>query len=219
MTWWPGSPGSGAPTACSLAMSHSRTVPSRPLVISVRSSRLIASQEIGPACPENTRVTGVQSAVEKTRAPDELESAINRPLGENRAVSTPPSRSTLRTRRLVRASESSSLVNSATATRRPSRLSCTSLGVRPVEVVPGQLREAGCRRLVAERAVGSSVVVVVEPDGEGGGSLLGAGVDGAVGPAGEQRADEAFGLAVGAWPVGPRAQVAQAERAAGERVG
>src|SRR4051812_8554174 len=93
------------------------------------------------------------------------------------------------------------------------------LGVRPVEVVPGQLREAGCRRLVAERAVGSSVVVVVEPDGERGGALLGAGVDGAVGPAGEQRADEAFGLAVGLWPVGARAQVAQAQGAAGERVG
>ena len=48
----------------------------------------------------------------------------------------------------------------------------STLGVRPVEVVPGQLREASCRRVVAEGAVGSSVVVVVEPDGERCGSLL-----------------------------------------------
>src|SRR3954454_5836007 len=93
------------------------------------------------------------------------------------------------------------------------------LGVRPGEVVPGQLRDAGCRRGVAEGAVGSSVVVVLEPDGQRSGSLLGAGVDGAVGPAAEERSDEALGLAVGARSVGPRAEVAQAEGAAGQRVG
>ena len=110
MTAWPGSPGSGAPTACSFWMSHSRTVPSRLLVASVRSSRLIVSQWIGPACPEKTRVMGVQSAVDQTCAPSELESAIRRPLGEKRAVSTPPSILTLRARRLVRASQISSLL-------------------------------------------------------------------------------------------------------------
>lgn len=52
------------------------------------------------------------------------------------------------------------------------RLTLRLLGVRPEEVVPGQLREAAGRRLVAEGAVGSSVVVVVKPDGERGGALV-----------------------------------------------
>src|SRR3954466_3123436 len=86
-----------------------------------------------------------------------------------------------------------------------------TLGVRPGQVVPGQLREAGCRRVVAEGAVRSSVVVVAKPDGERGGALFGARVDGAVGPAAEERADEALGLPVRARPVGRRAQVGQAQ--------
>src|SRR4051812_35620958 len=43
-------------------------------------------------------------------------------------------------------------------------------------------------------------------------------VDGAVGPAGEHGADEALGFAVGLRSVGPRAQVAQTEGAAGDGV-
>src|SRR4029077_18899725 len=60
--------------------------------------------------------------------------------------------------------------------------------------------------------------VVLKPDGERVGALLGAGVDRAVGPAAEQRSDEALRLSVPAWAVGPRAEVAQPQRAAGRRV-
>src|SRR5205823_5232522 len=42
--------------------------------------------------------------------------------------------------------------------------------------------------------------------------------DGAVRPAAEQRANEPLGFAVGLWPVGAGAQVADPERPAGDRV-
>src|ERR687888_1390249 len=62
------------------------------------------------------------------------------------------------------------------------------------------------------------MVVVPEPAVKGGGAFVARAVDGAVGPAGEQGADEAFGFAVGLWPVGAGAEVADAEPAAGECV-
>jgi hypothetical protein len=70
------------------------------------------------------------------------------------------------------------------------RHGATGLVVRPEEVVPGQLREAAGRGLVAEGAMRSSVVVVLEPDAQRGGALRAVAVDGAVGPAGEQGTDE-----------------------------
>src|SRR5438876_5132817 len=62
------------------------------------------------------------------------------------------------------------------------------------------------------------MVVVPEPAVKCPRAFLARAVDGAVGPAGEQRADEALGLAVRLWTIGAGAQVADAERAAGERV-
>src|SRR5690349_24689590 len=64
----------------------------------------------------------------------------------------------------------------------------------------------------------SAAIVEVEPGGERSLPLVGGAVDGAVRPSREQRADEAFGFAVGARPVGPRAQVFEPERLAGECV-
>src|SRR5713226_2243408 len=62
------------------------------------------------------------------------------------------------------------------------------------------------------------MVVVPEPAVKGGGALVARAVDRPVRPAGEQGADEALGLAVGLWPVGARAAVADPQRSAGERV-
>src|SRR4029450_10414428 len=56
------------------------------------------------------------------------------------------------------------------------------------------------------------------PAVKGCGALGTGAVDSAVGPAAEQGADEALGLAVGLGAVGAGAQVADAERAAGDRV-
>ena len=64
----------------------------------------------------------------------------------------------------------------------------------------------------------SGVIGGVEPAGEGVGALARGRVDGAVGPAGQQGADEALGLAVGAGSAGPDAEVAKSQAAAGERV-
>ena len=75
-----------------------------------------------------------------------------------------------------------------------------ALGVGPSQVV--QLVEASDRCLVAEGAVWAAMVVGPEPAVKGGGAFAAGAVDRAVGPAGEQGADEAFGLAVGARPVG-----------------
>src|SRR5919198_3903663 len=62
------------------------------------------------------------------------------------------------------------------------------------------------------------MVVVPEPAVKGGGAFVARAVDGAIGPAVEQGADEALGFAVGLWPVGAGAEVADAEPAAGEGV-
>src|SRR6059058_3660561 len=62
------------------------------------------------------------------------------------------------------------------------------------------------------------MVVVPQPAVKGGGALCAGGVDRAVGPAAEHGADEALGLAVGLRAPRPGAQVADAERAAGDRV-
>jgi hypothetical protein len=63
------------------------------------------------------------------------------------------------------------------------------------------------------------MVVVPEPAVKGGGALGAVAVDRAVGPARQQRADEALGLAVRLRPVGPCAEVPDPERATGDRVG
>jgi hypothetical protein len=62
------------------------------------------------------------------------------------------------------------------------------------------------------------MVVVPEPSVKRAGAFLARAVDRAVGPAFEQRADEAFGFAVGLWPVGAGAEVADAELAARDSV-
>src|SRR4030095_4622592 len=62
------------------------------------------------------------------------------------------------------------------------------------------------------------MVVVPEPAVKGGGAFAAGAVDGAVGPAVEHRADEAFGFAVGLRPVGAGAGVSDARPAAGGRV-
>src|SRR5271169_21457 len=62
------------------------------------------------------------------------------------------------------------------------------------------------------------MVVVPEPAVKGGGAFLACAVDGGVGPAVDQRADEAFCFPVCLWPVGPGAEMADAEGLAGERV-
>src|SRR3954447_13172422 len=62
------------------------------------------------------------------------------------------------------------------------------------------------------------MVVGPEPAVKGCGAFAAGGVDRAVGPPGQQRADESLGFAVGARAVGPRAEVTDAERAAGEGV-
>jgi hypothetical protein len=72
-------------------------------------------------------------------------------------------------------------------------------------------------RLVAEGAVSAAMVVMPEPSVKGADAFGVGAVDRAVGPAAQQGADEAFGLAVGLWSVGASAQVAQSEGAAGDR--
>src|SRR6266566_5266565 len=62
------------------------------------------------------------------------------------------------------------------------------------------------------------MVVVPEPAVKCGAAFAARAVDGPVCPAVDQRADEAFRFAVGLWPVGASAAVADAESAAGERV-
>src|SRR4051794_15166817 len=62
------------------------------------------------------------------------------------------------------------------------------------------------------------MVVVPDPAVKGAGAFAAGAVDRAVGPAGEQGADEAFGFAVGLGPVRPGAEVAEAGLAAGECV-
>ena len=62
------------------------------------------------------------------------------------------------------------------------------------------------------------MVVVPEPSVKGGGAFCAGAVDRAVGPAGEEGADEAFGFAVGLGAVGAGAEVADPEGAAGDRV-
>src|SRR5205823_5213213 len=84
--------------------------------------------------------------------------------------------------------------------------------------VPVEPVEALDRGLAAEAAVWSSVIVEVEPAGEGAASFVACAVDRAVGPAAEHRSDEALGFAVGAWPVETGAKVLDPERFAGERV-
>src|SRR3954464_4074749 len=94
-------------------------------------------------------------------------------------------------------------------------------GINHLVVGPGRVVkrvEASDGRLVAEGAVWSAAIVEVDPAGQRGGALAAVAVDRTVGPAGQQGADEAFGLAIGLGAVGPRAQVADAERAAGDGV-
>src|SRR5918996_1722436 len=62
------------------------------------------------------------------------------------------------------------------------------------------------------------MVVVPEPAVKGGGAFAARAVDGAVGPAGEERADEALCFAVRLRPSGPGAQVLDAEAATAERM-
>src|SRR5215218_2741784 len=62
------------------------------------------------------------------------------------------------------------------------------------------------------------MVVVPEPSVKGLAAFVARAVGGAVGPACEQRADEAFCFAVRLRPARARAQVADAERLAGERM-
>src|SRR4051794_763841 len=108
-----------------------------------------------------------------------------------------------------------------TATSRPPstivlRNIAAGLGVGPRQVV--QLVEASDGRLVAEGAVWAAMVVGPEPAVKGGGAFAAGAVERAVGPAAQHGADEALGFAVGAGPVGPGAQVAQAHHAASDRV-
>src|SRR3954453_189864 len=63
------------------------------------------------------------------------------------------------------------------------------------------------------------MVLVPEPAVKCGGAFGAGAVDGAVGPAVDQCADEAFGFAVGLVPVRPCADVFDAEAGTGERVG
>src|SRR3954454_23156695 len=62
------------------------------------------------------------------------------------------------------------------------------------------------------------MVVLPEPAVKGGGAFLAFAGYGVVGPAGEHRADEALGFAVGLGSAWPCAQVADPQSAAGERV-
>ena len=62
------------------------------------------------------------------------------------------------------------------------------------------------------------MVVVPEPAVKGCGAFGAGAVDRAVGPAGEEGADEAFGFAVGLGPVGAGAEVADTQGAAGDRM-
>ncbi len=63
--------------------------------------------------------------------------------------------------------------------------------------------------------MGSPVIVVGEEFGESEGGLDRGWVGAVVGPAAQERLDEAFGFSVGAGSVGSGAQVAQAESCAG----
>jgi hypothetical protein len=64
---------------------------------------------------------------------------------------------------------------------------------------------------VADRAVWSSVVVVVKPGTESRGPLIRACIYASVGPVVLKRLNESLGLAIGARSVGTRAEVAQVE--------
>src|SRR6188474_290879 len=62
------------------------------------------------------------------------------------------------------------------------------------------------------------MVVVLEPAVKGCGSFCAVAIERGVGPAAEQSSDEALGLAVGLWTVGPRAQMAYCHGATGDGV-
>ena len=59
------------------------------------------------------------------------------------------------------------------------------------------------------------MIVVAKESGESEGSMLGGQVRAAIGPASQERLDEAFGLAVGARAIGPGSQMTQAKPFAG----
>ena len=83
-----------------------------------------------------------------------------------------------------------------------------TLAVRPSQVVPCERFQPLEWRLVVKGAVWLASIVEVEPAGEGEAPRLAVAVDGAVGPAAEQGADEALGFAVRARRrVGAAAQV------------
>jgi serine/threonine protein kinase len=90
-----------------------------------------------------------------------------------------------------------------------------ALDVVPRNVIQIEPMESvdGC--LMAEGAVWTALIVEGEPGSECEAPVGGVAVGGGVRPLGEQRADEAFRLAVGAWPVGLGAQVTQALSCAG----
>src|SRR5262249_29762035 len=94
-------------------------------------------------------------------------------------------------------------VTGTRTTTTPGRAAKESSG--RLAVVPDEVVQSRGRWLVAEAAVGSSVVVAGEVGLEGGCALGVAAVDAGVGPFVQQRLDGAFGFAVCAGPVRARA--------------
>src|SRR5262245_32584098 len=88
-----------------------------------------------------------------------------------------------------------------------------------LDVVPNEVVHSRGRRLVAEAAVWSSVVVAVEIRGEGIASLGGAAVDAGVSPFVEQGLDQPLRFAVRAGPPWSDPEVVEAERAECSRIG
>ena len=70
-------------------------------------------------------------------------------------------------------------------------------------------------RFVGKASMGPMLVVPGEPSAEVSVAAIGAAMGDGVGPFAQQGLDEAFGLAIGARRIGPCADVAQAEPAAG----
>src|SRR5215213_7626514 len=90
------------------------------------------------------------------------------------------------------------------------------LAVSPEQVVA--FGEPGDRGFAAEGCVFAAMVVVVDPAVKGRGAFAAGAVDRAVGPAAQQRADEALRLAIGLRAIGPGAQVTDSQDATGDRV-
>jgi hypothetical protein len=90
------------------------------------------------------------------------------------------------------------------------------LAVKPQDVVPGETESAD-RCLLADAGVRSMPIVAMKPESEIALSLIGVVVCCGVSPLSQRGLDEALGLSIGLWGVGPRPDRLYVEAFAGTK--